>query len=302
VATLGKNGGMAESGLVVVDKPAGWTSHDVVGRMRRIAHTRRVGHAGTLDPMATGVLLVGVERVTKLLGYLSAGDKAYDATVRLGQSTVTDDAEGGVTAEAPAKDVTEDAVRAAFARYTGDLMQVPSSVSAVKVEGRRSYERVRSGEQVELAARPVTVSRLDVGTLHRPSAELLDVDISLTCSSGTYVRAIARDVGADLGVGGHLTALRRTRVGAFDLTEALNLDALAELDDPIRIGLDALVERVFGRRDIGAEQARIAANGGRLAPVQRAEPYGVFDPDGHAIAVMQERDGAARPLVVLRPA
>jgi tRNA pseudouridine55 synthase len=294
--------GMVESGLVVVDKPAGWTSHDVVGRMRRIAHTRRVGHAGTLDPMATGVLLVGIERVTKLLGYLSAGDKSYDATVRLGQSTVTDDAEGEVTAESSAEQSTEHAVQAAFARYTGDFLQVPSSVSAVKVEGRRSYERVRSGEQVELAARPVTVSRLDVLAIRRPSPELLDVDISMTCSAGTYVRAVARDVGADLGVGGHLTALRRTRVGAFDLTEAMTLEALAELDDPIRIGLDSLVERVFGRRDIVAEQARIAANGGRLAPVHRAEPYGVFDPDGRAIAVMQERAGAARPLVVLRPA
>ncbi len=293
---------MAESGLVVVDKPTGWTSHDVVGRMRRIAHTRRVGHAGTLDPMATGVLLVGVERVTKLLGYLSAGDKAYDATVRLGQSTVTDDAEGEITAGTPAKDLTEDAVRAAFARYTGDFLQVPSSVSAVKVEGRRSYERVRSGEQVELAARPVTITRLEVLAIRRPTHDLLDVDISLRCSSGTYVRAIARDVGADLGVGGHLTALRRTRVGAFDLTEALTLDTLAELDDPIRIGLDSLVERVFGRRDIASEQARIVANGGRLAPANRTEPYGVFDPDGRAIAVMQERGGAARPLVVLRPA
>jgi tRNA pseudouridine55 synthase len=215
---------------------------------------------------------------------------------------VTDDAEGEPTTGASTAALTEDAVRDVFARYTGDFPQVPAAVSAVKVQGRRSYERVRSGEQVELAARPVTVSRLDVLAIRRPGPDLLDVDISLSCSSGTYVRAIARDVGADLHVGGHLTALRRTRVGVFDLTEAITLDALAELDDPIRIGLDALVERVFGRRDIVAEQARIAANGGRLSPANRSEPYGVFGPDGRAIAVMRERDGAARPLVVLRPA
>jgi tRNA pseudouridine55 synthase len=294
--------GMVSSGLIVVDKPAGWTSHDVVGRMRRIAHTRRVGHAGTLDPMATGVLLIGVERVTKLLGYLAAGDKSYDATVRLGQSTVTDDAEGDVLTTASAAQVDEESLRAAFSRYTGDFAQVPSSVSAVKVAGKRSYDRVRSGEQVELAPRPVSVPRLEVLAVRRPAEELLDVDISLTCSSGTYVRAIARDTGADLGVGGHLTALRRTRVAAFDLSEALGLDALAELDDPVRIGMDALVERVFGRREITAEQARVAANGGRLAPAERAGAYGVYDPDGRVIALVEEKTGAARPLVVLRPA
>jgi tRNA pseudouridine55 synthase len=293
---------MVSSGLIVVDKPAGWTSHDVVGRMRRIARTRRVGHAGTLDPMATGVLLIGVERVTKLLGYLAAGDKSYDATVRLGQSTVTDDAEGDVLTTASAAQVDEESLRAAFSRYTGDFAQVPSSVSAVKVAGKRSYDRVRSGEQVELAARQVSVPRLEVLAVRRPTPELLDVDISLTCSSGTYVRAIARDTGADLGIGGHLTALRRTRVAAFDLTEALDLDALAELDDPVRIGMDALVERVFGRREISAEEARVAANGGRLTPAERAGAYGVYDPDGRVIALVEEKTGAARPLVVLRPA
>jgi len=227
--TRSDSGAAPCSGLVVVDKPAGLTSHDVVGRMRRIAHTRRVGHAGTLDPMATGVLLVGVERVTKLLGYLAAGDKSYEATVRLGQSTVTDDAEGEVTAAATTAGLEEEPVRDAFRRYTGDFAQVPSAVSAVKVDGRRSYDRVRAGEAVALAARQVSVPELEVRALRRPKPDLLDVDIALTCSSGTYVRAIARDVGADLGVGGHLTALRRTRVGAFDLTDAATLGKVDKL-------------------------------------------------------------------------
>jgi tRNA pseudouridine55 synthase len=292
---------MARSGLVVLDKPAGLTSHDVVGRMRRIAGTRKVGHAGTLDPMATGVLLIGIERVTKLLGYLAAGDKSYDATVRLGQSTVTDDAEGDIVAEISAGQLDDDTIRAGFRRYTGDFAQIPAAVSAVKVNGERSYKRVRAGEQVELAARPVSVPELTVHEIRRPGADLLDVDISLTCSSGTYVRAIARDVGADLSVGGHLIALRRTRVGAFGLAEAADLDTLATLDEPVPIDMDALVERVFSRRDITAEQARIAANGGRLAVCGR-DRYGMFDPDGRAIALVEERDGAARPLVVLRPA
>ena len=300
--TRSDSGAEPVSGLVVVDKPAGLTSHDVVGRMRRIAHTRRVGHAGTLDPMATGVLLVGVERVTKLLGYLAAGDKSYDATVRLGQSTVTDDAEGEMLAEKSAAELDEPAVRDAFRRYTGDFDQVPSSVSAVKINGERSYKRVRAGEQVELAPRHVSVPELIVHAIRRPAPDLVDVDIALTCSSGTYVRAIARDVGVDLGVGGHLTALRRTRVGAFSLTDAATLDELAELADPVRIGMDSLVERLFGRRDVSAEQARIASNGGRLAPEERVGPYGVFDPDGRAIALVEETAGAARPLVVLRPA
>lgn len=292
---------MARSGLVVVDKPAGWTSHDVVARMRRIAGTRRVGHAGTLDPMATGVLLVGVERVTKLLGYLAAGDKSYDATVRLGQSTVTDDAEGEIVAEKSAGHLDDATIRAGFRRYTGDFAQVPAAVSAVKINGERSYKRIRAGEEVQLAARPVSVPELVVHDIRRPSAEVIDIDISLTCSSGTYVRAIARDVGADLEVGGHLTALRRTRVGVFGLAEACDLPALEAADEPVTIDMDALVERVFGRRDITAEQARIAANGGRLAVCGR-DRYAVFDPDGRAIALVEERAGATRPLVVLRPA
>ena len=220
-----------ESGLVVVDKPAGITSHDVVARVRRLAGTRKVGHAGTLDPMATGVLVVGVERATRLLGHLMLTEKAYDATARLGVATVTDDAEGEVTATVSAAHLDEATVRAAFAEQVGELSQVPTAVSAVKVDGVRAYQRVRDGEEVALEPRQVTVHELTVTDVRAVStgstASVVDVDISLRCSSGTYVRAIARDVGAALGVGGHLTALRRTAVGPYGLDVAHTLDELA---------------------------------------------------------------------------
>jgi tRNA pseudouridine55 synthase len=289
-------------GLLIVDKPDGWTSHDVVGRVRRIAGTRRVGHAGTLDPMATGVLLVGVERATKLLGHLSGAGKSYDATVRLGESTTTDDAEGERVSTASTAAVDDAAVRSAFARYTGEFDQVPSAVSAVKIAGRRAYQRVRDGETVDIPPRRVVVSRLDVQVIRRPSPDQIDVDIAVDCSTGTYIRALARDAGAALGVGGHLTALRRTRVASFGLDRALSLEEIAERPDPVMIGLDDLVAEVFGRHDVDADQARAAANGVRLPARGTAEPYGVFGPDGRVISVVQEHDGAARPLVVLRPA
>ena len=289
-------------GLVIVDKPAGLTSHDVVARVRRLARTRRVGHAGTLDPMATGVLVLGVERATKLLGHLTGTDKGYAATIRLGLSTVTDDAEGEVTGGSPAAGVTEDAVRAGLATLTGAQQQVPSAVSAVKVGGRRAYARVRAGEEVELAPRRVTVSRLELLGLRRPAPDLVDLDVEVDCSSGTYVRALARDLGAALGVGGHLTALRRTRVGPFTLADAQTLDELAARPDPVVVPLDAAVAASFPRRDLDPDEAGRLAHGGRLEQVGRPGPYGAFDPDGRAVALVEERDGAARPVVVLRPA
>jgi tRNA pseudouridine55 synthase len=206
-------------GFVLVDKPAGWTSHDVVARLRRAAGTRRVGHAGTLDPMATGLLVVGIDWATRLLTYVVGVDKAYGATIRLGQATVTDDAEGEVTATSDASALPDVAVDTAVAALTGAIAQVPSSVSAIKVDGRRAYARVRGGEQVELAARPVVVSRFDIAGRRRVGATL-DLDVHVVCSSGTYVRALARDLGTALGVGGHLTALRRTRVGPFRISDA----------------------------------------------------------------------------------
>ena len=238
-------------GLVIVDKPAGRTSHDVVGAMRRLAHTRKVGHAGTLDPMATGVLVLGVDKATRLLHHLVLTDKAYTATIRLGQATVTDDAEGDLVSSASAAAVSDDQVRAAMVPLTGAIEQVPSSVSAIKVDGQRSYKRVRDGEAVELAARPVVVSHFEAIAFRRAD-ELLDLDVAVECSSGTYVRALARDLGAALGVGGHLTALRRTRVGPFTLDMARTLDDLATLDDPVTLPLADAVRA----RDAGACRRR----------------------------------------------
>jgi len=285
---------------VVVDKPAGMTSHDVVARVRRLARTRRVGHGGTLDPMATGVLIIGVERATRLLTYVIGSGKRYSATIRLGQSTITDDAEGDVVGAASAAGVTEDRVRAELGHLTGEISQVPSAVSAIKVNGRRAYARVRAGESVELAPRRVTVSRLDLGQLRRVGDDLLDLDVDVECSSGTYVRAIARDLGAALGVGGHLTALRRTAVGAFTLAEAVPLDALP--DDPVNLPLSAAAARFFPRRDASADEARVVSHGGPLPPVGVAGPYAVFDPAGEVIAIVAERDGRARAEIVLAPA
>jgi len=290
------------SGLVIVDKPAGWTSHDVVARMRRLARTRKVGHAGTLDPMATGVLVLGIEKATRLLHHLVLADKAYTATVRLGQATVTDDAEGDVVASASAEAVAEDAVRAAMLPLTGEIAQRPSAVSAIKVGGQRAYKRVREGEAVELAARPVTVSRFEPLRFARPSAELLDVEVTVECSSGTYVRALARDLGAALGVGGHLTALRRTRVGPFTLDTARTLDELATLDDPVTLPLAEAVRTALPVREVTAEEAGALSYGKALEPTGIGGTYGAFGPDGSVIALLAESDGRARPVLVFAPA
>lgn len=282
---------MAESGLVVVDKPAGMTSHDVVARVRRAVGTRKVGHAGTLDPMATGVLVLGVERATRLLGHLMLTEKAYDATVRLGVSTTTDDAEGEVIASTPAAHLQPGLVLAEFEEQVGDILQVPTAVSAIKVDGKRAYQRVRDGEQVELKARPVTVHSLEVLD-QRIEGDHLDVDIRVRCSSGTYIRAIARDVGAALGVGGHLTALRRTAVGAFTLDGA-NVDfedlELTPLAEAARASFPAL--------DLDAEQAR-AVRYGRPLPLPIDGLTGVFAPDGEFLALYQPSGATSKPAAV----
>lgn len=294
---------MSADGLIVVDKPGGMTSHDVVARIRRLARTRRVGHGGTLDPMATGVLVIGVGRATRLLTYVIGAGKSYTATVRLGQATVTDDAEGEVIAVTPAGAVSDDAIRSAFAALTGEIEQVPSAVSAIKINGQRAYQRVREGESVELPARRVTVSRLDVLAIRRDAPDVIDVDIDVTCSSGTYVRALARDAGQALGVGGHLTALRRTAVGGFTLAEAATLDELeGRAPEVVNLPLDAAADRFFPRRDAGADEARVLSHGGPLAPVGIAGPYAVFGPDGGLIAIVSERGGRARAEIVLAPA
>lgn len=290
------------AGLVVVDKPGGWTSHDVVARMRRIAGTRRVGHAGTLDPMATGVLVLGVGAGTRLLHHLVLADKAYTATVRLGAVTTTDDAEGDVLGEADAAAVTEAAVRAALPALTGDILQVPSAVSAIKVDGKRAYQRVREGEVVELPARPVRVSRFTPTAFRRDEPGRLDVDVEVVCSSGTYVRALARDLGAVLGVGGHLTALRRTRVGPFDLTTAATLDELAARPAPITLPLPVAVRTAMPVREIDAAEVRELSFGRTLAPAGIDGVHGAVAPDGSVVALLREERGRARPVLVFTAA
>lgn len=287
---------MENSGLVIVDKPAGWTSHDVVGRMRRLAKTRRVGHAGTLDPMATGVLVLGVGKATRLLGHLALTGKGYDATIRLGESTNTDDAEGEVTATASAASVADEALRAGIAELTGPIRQIPPQVSAIKVNGERAYKMARKGEQVALAARPVTVQDFTVLDVRRHGV-LIDVDASIACSSGTYIRALARDLGASLGCGGHLTALRRTRVGPYGLGMARTLDQHGEKLEILPMA--EAVAAVFPRRDVSDDDARKVAHGGRLPAAGLGPgPVGVFAPDGSLLALVEEQGEVAKPLAV----
>lgn len=298
--TSSRGGPAPDPGLVVVDKPAGMTSHDVVGRCRRIFATRRVGHAGTLDPMATGVLVIGVERATKILGLLTAASKSYVATIRLGQTTSTEDAEGEVLRSVSAAHLTRAEIETAVAGLRGDIDQVPSAVSAIKVDGRRAYRLVREGQAVELAARPVRIDRFEVCDV-RSDGPLVDVDVEVDCSSGTYVRALARDVGAALGVGGHLTALRRTRVGRFTLERARSLDELAERP-ALSLTLDHACLLVFPRRDLTGEEAEAAANGRALAPAGIDGVHAACDPDGRVIALLRDEGSRTKSVVVIRPA
>jgi tRNA pseudouridine55 synthase len=286
------------SGLIIVDKPAGLTSHDVVARVRRIAGTRKVGHAGTLDPMATGVLVVGVEKATKLLGYLMLTEKEYQATIRLGQSTTTDDAEGElVLAAAPRVDplsVSEGALRAAVLSLTGEIQQVPPKVSAIKVNGQRAYKLTRAGEAPELAARPVTVHEFII-TAVREVAGFTDVDATVRCTSGTYIRSLARDLGTRLGTGGHLTALRRTRVGPYTEADARTLDQIAER--PVCYPLPEVAALNFPSRYLTDPETAILSHGGKLTPDATSAPVAAFAPDGTLIALIT----AGRPQVVFVP-
>lgn len=301
----------AADGFVVVDKPQGWTSHDVVGRMRRLASTRKVGHAGTLDPMATGVLVIGIGRATKLLTYVVGQDKEYRATVRLGESTTTDDAEGEVLARTDAGHVTDADVASAVATLTGAILQVPSAVSAIKVDGKRAYARVRAGETVELAARPVTISGFQVDALRREVVDgltVVDVDVTVVCSSGTYVRALARDMGDALGCGGHLTALRRTRVGGYTLDDARTLEDLAaEVDRDGTVHVMALADAARARfdvRDLSDDEVRELGYGRRLTstgPGDGTTTAGIA-PDGTLVALLEDDGERARPVLVFAPA
>ncbi len=298
---------MTGSGLLVVDKPSGPTSHDVVSLVRRLAGTRRVGHAGTLDPMATGVLLVGVGRATRLLGHLAGCDKAYEATIRLGVQTTTDDAQGAVVATAEPEVVdalTPASVAAAAEAFRGEIAQVPAAVSAVKVDGRRAHQRVRAGEHVELPARTVTVHDLHVGAPCRPGPGLLDVPVSLRCSSGTYVRALARDLGGALAVGGHLTSLRRTAVGPVTVQEAHDLDDLSTGGPLPVLPMAVVARRFFPVEEVDEETARQVSHGRpvhRTLPVADA-PVALLSADGDLLALYRQRDRLAVPVAVFAPA
>ncbi len=291
---------MTDAGLVIVDKPAGMTSHDVVGRCRRIFGTRKVGHAGTLDPMATGVLVVGIERATKILGLLTATDKSYAATIRLGQTTSTEDAEGEITHTVSAAAVGEAQIATAVTALRGEIDQVPSAVSAIKVDGQRAYKLVREGHAVELAPRRVRIGRFDVVEVRR-HGDLLDVDVEVDCSSGTYIRALARDVGAALAVGGHLTALRRTRVGSFGLDQARTLDELAERPS-LSYTLDEACLQSFPRRDLSGDEAEDTRHGRALKPAGIEGVYAATAPDGQVIALLTDQQSRTKSVVVLRPA
>jgi tRNA pseudouridine55 synthase len=292
-------------GLLLVDKPASMTSHDVVARARRVLSVRKVGHAGTLDPMATGLLILGVGAATRLLGHVGGHDKTYDATIRFGQSTVTDDGEGETLTVASTTHLDDDAIRAALAAQTGPLQQVPSSVSAVKVDGRRSYDRVRAGEAVELAPRSVTVHALEVHRIARPTPDLVDVDVTVSCTAGTYIRAIARDAGAALGVGGHLTALRRTASGPFSIRDAAPVeDAAATLASGGGAGVLGLTDAataVFASRLVTAEEARALAYGQRIPASGTPGLQAAVDEDGRLVALVEDTGPTARVAVGFPP-
>ena len=292
---------ITQSGVLVIDKPAGWTSHQVVGRIRKLAGTRKVGHAGTLDPMATGVLVIGIGKATRLLGHLALTEKAYDATIRLGVSTVTDDADGEVTAAAGGYGVTDYQIEAALAALRGEVMQVPSAVSAIKIEGVRSYAKVRSGQDVALAPRQVTISRLEVVGRRDVQADgiaIIDLDVLVECSSGTYVRALARDLGSILGTGGHLTALRRTRVGPFSLEMAQPLHQ-AERELKI-VPLEDVVRTSFATLTVTDMQASYIRNGRRLVDlILPDQTTALLDGTDHFLALYRQEGSDAVAEAVL---
>ena len=293
------NDPLATSGIVVVDKPAGMTSHDVVARLRRIFGTRKVGHAGTLDPMATGVLVAGIERGTKLLAHLVAQDKVYETTIRLGAATTTDDAEGDVVEKHDASGVTGDEIRAEAAKLTGAIMQVPSKVSAIKIGGRRAHELVRSGEEVEIPPREVTIHSFDLGEIRR-NGKFVDVDARVHCSSGTYIRSLGRDMGTALGVGGHLVALRRSRVGSFSLDDARTLEQLEDAA-ALSLGLDEALVRAWPVLDVTAEEYDALAMGKWLEPRGLRGVHAAKGPDGRVVALVKEQGKRLATVFVARP-
>ena len=286
------------SGLVLIDKPQGWTSHDIVAKLRGIAGTRRVGHAGTLDPMATGLLLLGVNAGTKLLTFLVGEGKTYEATIRLGASTITDDAEGDFVEFGDVeiiRAITSEQIEVALGALRGEIMQVPSSVSAIKVDGERAYAKVRGGDEVKLSARPITISRFEITSapkvVETEAGVFVDFDAIIECSSGTYIRALARDLGAALQVGGHLTALRRTRVGAYNVASATELSSINPQDLPILNSADA-ARTQFAIRELSAAEVIDLRHGKRLSigeiqSPERSQVIAGFSPDGSLVAMLE---------------
>ena len=276
---------MATPGLLLVDKPAGMTSHDVVSRVRKLAGTKKVGHAGTLDPMATGLLVLGIESATKLLTFIVGADKTYEATIRLGASTITDDREGEILNQASASQiaqVTDEQVIAELSKLRGVIQQVPSAVSAIKVNGEKAYDRVRAGEVFELKSREVTISKLEVLGNIRRGEDFIDLDVIVDCSSGTYIRAIARDIGNALGIGGHLTSLRRSRIGSFEVEQAMTLEGF-EGSLPILKSVDA-ARGILPTMEIDAEQALFMRQGKRISGEISTNTALIFDNTLVAIA------------------
>lgn len=280
--------------IVLVDKPGGMTSHDVVSRARRALGTRKIGHAGTLDPMATGLLVLGVEGATRLLTYIVGLDKTYHATIRLGQTTATDDAEGEIVSTADARHIAASDIAGGIAKLTGRISQVPSSVSAIKVDGRRAYDRVRDGETVELASRDVTISRFDV-VAERRDAGFIDLDVIVDCSSGTYIRALARDLGTDLDVGGHLTALRRTMVGPFDVVDAADIESIPGAPISPAAAAGAVMDTIV----VTADEARDLRHGKKIAGAGRVNsfPAAAIDPNGDLIGIVDKRGSQVKSVM-----
>ncbi|MFB2598013.1 tRNA pseudouridine(55) synthase TruB [Herbiconiux sp. P17] len=305
----------ARSGILLVDKTGGLTSHDIVARTRRLAGTRKVGHAGTLDPLATGLLILGLNSSTRLLTYIVGLDKEYLATVRLGAATTTDDSEGEtLTTGDPDAVAALDAetVSAAFATQQGRIVQVPSSVSAIKVDGKRAYARVRAGEDVVLAGREVEISELELLGAARPAVDddghpVVDVDVRVVCSSGTYIRAIARDVGAALGVGGHLTSLRRTRIGPFPVTGAKTLEQLGESverDEPLPLlGPADVARQLFPVLEVSAAEATALGHGQRIETPDATPggPVAAITPEGRLLGLIEIAGGRGKSIVNFPP-
>ncbi len=287
-------------GFLVVDKAPSMTSHDVVAVARKALGTRKVGHAGTLDPMATGVLVLGFGNGTRLLQYITDGDKSYTATIVLGASTITDDREGEVISEVSAAHISDEEIKSGLAKMVGEIQQRPSSVSAVKVDGERAYDRVRAGEVFELAARTITISSLNVLEIRRPGSRI-EIDIDVTCSAGTFIRAIARDLGSDLQVGGHLSVLRRTRVAGFPISQASSFEELkAQTFTPL--ALSDVARATFQVRELALDEVSELSFGRALASNPSDEIFAALSPDDRLIALLKNESGKAKPIAVFAAA